>query len=231
MEPYHPEPYWSRVAQEIKLRTRHGQVAGDDAPYYRYKREKFLSRFLGSLDVEGRITLEVGCGPGGNLLHLARRGPKQLIGVDISPVMLEVAAETVRDSRQPVELRQINGTRLPFPDGSIDLTLTVTVLQHNTDPSMFARLVGDICRVTRDMVVLVEDVGTETSTIDPGCSWILRPVTAYEAECRRHGFRLVGAASLNTAPPSAAVFTTRSRDVCSGTAIGKASPCLQQHAW
>jgi len=63
--PYHVESYWSRVADEIRKRGPGNYVAGDDDPYYRYKRSKFLQRFLSALDVAGRTVLELGCGPGG----------------------------------------------------------------------------------------------------------------------------------------------------------------------
>ncbi len=60
-------------------------LAGDDNPYLRMKRKKFLGRFLDAKDFRSKIVLEVGCGPGGNLLRIAQRSsPKKLIGVDIS---------------------------------------------------------------------------------------------------------------------------------------------------
>ena len=42
MSEYHPEPYWSDVAKRIKARKGKNVIAGDDEPYYRYKRERFL---------------------------------------------------------------------------------------------------------------------------------------------------------------------------------------------
>jgi hypothetical protein len=44
---YNPETYWSRVGQEIEKRAGDNVVAGDDNPYYRYKRSRFLCRFSG----------------------------------------------------------------------------------------------------------------------------------------------------------------------------------------
>jgi hypothetical protein len=54
---------------------------------------------------------------------------------------------------------KIDGTHLPFEDRSIDLSFTVTVPQHVTDAAMLEALVKDICRVTRDTVVIMEDIG------------------------------------------------------------------------
>jgi len=42
---YHPEPYWNEVAKRISRREKAKIIAGDDEPYYRYKREKFLKLF------------------------------------------------------------------------------------------------------------------------------------------------------------------------------------------
>jgi SAM-dependent methyltransferase len=93
--PYHVETYWSRVADEIRGRGPGNYVAGDDDPYHRYKRAKFLKRFLSTLDVTGLRVLELGCGPGGNLLELVRRAPTALTGVDISASMLALAAQAL----------------------------------------------------------------------------------------------------------------------------------------
>jgi hypothetical protein len=68
---YNPETYWTRVGQEIEKRGDANFVAGDDNPYYRYKRLKFLKRFLDPIDFHSKTVLEVGCGPGGNLRHIA----------------------------------------------------------------------------------------------------------------------------------------------------------------
>ena len=48
MEQYDPEVYWSRVAGEIEKRGEN-YVAGDDNPYFRYKRQRFLKKFLDTI--------------------------------------------------------------------------------------------------------------------------------------------------------------------------------------
>jgi SAM-dependent methyltransferase len=187
---YHPEPYWSRVAADIKKRGPHNYVAGDDNPFYRYKRQKFLARFLGTIDFNSKVVLEVGSGPGGNLLQIAQAGARRVIGIDISRQMLDLAAETLKGYETIAELHKTDGEHLPLADTAVNLAFTVTVLQHNTDTSMFQSLVGEICRVTKDMVVLIEDTGEGSVGTDPDSSYVARPVEVYEAECREHGFRL-----------------------------------------
>ena len=84
MAEYDPEQYWSKVGQEIQKRPQY-DVAGDDNPFASYKRDKFLKKFLDTIDFCDARVLEVGCGPGGNLKHIAERcAPHALMGVDIS---------------------------------------------------------------------------------------------------------------------------------------------------
>ena len=42
---YVPEKYWSKVAQEIAKRSNGNIIAGDDEPFYYYKRKQFLKGF------------------------------------------------------------------------------------------------------------------------------------------------------------------------------------------
>ena len=159
----------------------------DDDPYYRYKRDKLLRRFLATLDVAGQRVLELGCGPGGNLLEGARRAPASLVGIDISASMLALARKNLEGCA--VELKKTDGRRLPLEDQTIDLALTVTVLQHNVDPAGLRRVIAELCRVSAGRIVIMEDTGDMISA-PKGSSWIMRPVGVYEAEFERHGFHL-----------------------------------------
>lgn len=179
------------MAGEIRKRGAGNYVAGDD-PYYRYKRAKFLRLFLATLDVAGRRVLELGCGPGGNLRELVRRGPASLVGIDISASMLDLARQTLEG--RSVELKKTDGHRLPLEDRSIDLAYTVTVLQHNVDPAGLTRVIAELCRVTAERIVIMEDTGT-TLTASEGTTGIARPIDAYRTEFARHGFRLESATS------------------------------------
>lgn len=186
---YHPGLYWSRVASEIRKRGARNYFAGDDNPFLRYKRNKFLTSFLGNVDFRAKTVLEVGCGPGGNLLHVARAGAKRVIGADVSPGMLSLSAENVQGC-PTVELLQTDGRSLSLPDKCADTTFTVTALQHNTDPGMFENLVAEICRVTRGTIVLMEDTSRIPLDFGPGSSFLARSIELYQAECEKHGFRL-----------------------------------------
>jgi len=180
---YHPEPYWSKVAKRITKRADGTLVAGDDEPYYRYKRAKFLD-LLDSVDVSGKTVLEIGQGPGGNLQFLTKKDPSKLVGVDISTEMVNLAKSNLPED---VEIIKIDGTSLPFPDQSFDIVFTATVLQHNTDHEMLGKLVDEICRVSKDQVVLFERI--ESGLVgDELCEG--RPVFFYERLMALNGFIL-----------------------------------------
>jgi SAM-dependent methyltransferase len=194
---YNPETYWSRVGQEIEKRAGDNVIAGDDNPYYSYKRSRFLCQFLDTIDFQSKTIMEVGFGPGGNLRHIATfHRPQLILGADISQTMCEIARRNLRSFRN-VRLTKIDGTHLPFEDCSIDLSLTVTVLHHVTDAAMLEALVKDICRVTRDTVVIMEDIG-QCEQLGGGGSFIGRTVGAYENLFTKHGFQLRETRFLNT---------------------------------
>lgn len=190
MSQYHPEPYWSDVAKRIKARQGKNVIAGDDEPYYRYKRERFLS-LLHEVDFTGKTVLEIGSGPGGNLKELTTRSPKSLTGVDISPDMVELAKSNLPPE---VNIIKVNGTSLPFDDRSFDIVFSATVLQHNTDEIMLQQLMAEMCRVSGDRVILFERI-EDVITGDELCYG--RPVKYYEAICRQHGFELVSSKWIN----------------------------------
>lgn len=183
MSQYHPEPYWSEVAKRIKSRKGKNVIAGDDEPYYRYKRKKFLDLLLEN-DYSGKTVLEIGSGPGGNLKELLSKSPKSLTGVDISSDMVELAKSNLPSQ---VEIIKINGTKLPFEDKSFDYVFTATVLQHNTDESMLIQLMGEIARVAKEKIFIFERI-EDVITGDELCYG--RPVGYYADIFAKHGFKL-----------------------------------------
>ena len=86
--------------------------------------------------------LDVGCGPG--LTDAALDGAfAKLAGVDVSPSILERAAER----NAGVEYHLSDGRRLPFDDGSFDVTFAICVL-HHVPPSERDSFLAEMARVT-----------------------------------------------------------------------------------
>lgn len=193
MNDYNPREYWSHVADEIAERSAGNVIAGDDTPFYEYKRDAVIARFLRRMPVAGANVLEVGCGPGGNLAEVARLQPSRLVGCDISARMLALARRTTAGT--PVELVEVDGDTLPFADAEFSLTYSVTVVQHNHEPR-FSRMIAEMCRVTARSVRMIEGIAPVR---DEGYAFVLRPADEYVRVCEANGFRFTGAEPLRVA--------------------------------
>ncbi|ATQ30847.1 methylase [Rhodococcus ruber Chol-4] len=90
-------------------------------------------------DVAGRTVVEVGCGTGRLVSHLAHRGARML-GVDLAAGMLSVATD-----RAPARLVRADATRLPVPDAVADAAVTIATLEF-TDA---AAVLVEMARITR----------------------------------------------------------------------------------
>ena len=84
----------------------------------------------------GERILDVGCGPGYYCAELLQEvGPSgEVVGVDGSPAMLELAARRCAEYEN-VEFHEADATSLPVSDGSFDGVLCVQVLEYVADPT------------------------------------------------------------------------------------------------
>ena len=190
MSEYHPEPYWSDVAKRIKSREGENVIAGDDEPFYRYKRKQFL-KMLHVVDFTGKSILEIGSGPGGNLKEIWTKNPSRLAGADISLEMILIAQNHLPDK---IELEKIDGTSLPFQNQEFDYVFTATVLQHNTNEEMLKNIMAELCRVSKEKVFLFERIEPKIKG-DDLCYG--RPVQYYEEICNQYGFELQSKSFIN----------------------------------
>jgi cytosine/adenosine deaminase-related metal-dependent hydrolase/ubiquinone/menaquinone biosynthesis C-methylase UbiE len=116
-------------------------------------------RHLGPMlpDVRGLDVLDAGCGTGRWLHQLAARSPRSLLGADISPQMLLLAAAKLGHD---CDLRQGSCTALPFHNGVADVVLSCFVISYVDDLEAFAR---EIDRVARPgTTIFLTDMHPET---------------------------------------------------------------------
>lgn len=191
---YDPRQYWTTVAEHVRRRPPGAALAGDDTPYQRYNRAKFLRTLLPKVDVRVRRVLEVGSGPGGNLRALQAVGPALLVGCDFAEEMVTVARESLDQESVAQRLVVCDGGALPFRSGAFDLSYTVTVLQHNDDVRM-EEMVSELCRVSTEEVCVFEDAGTRLYRDQ---SYTVRAVTQYVDCFERRGFSLAAVEPLRT---------------------------------
>lgn len=99
---------------------------------------------------EARSALEVGCGPGVNLICLRRAGVRRVVGVDLhEPTLGFLSAGIAVRAR---------ATELPFGTGAFDLVVTCGLLIHVAEVWLFAAL-GELSRVARRWIVSAEYEG------------------------------------------------------------------------
>jgi SAM-dependent methyltransferase len=198
MTPYDPETYWSNVGQKIQQRGQSNYLAGNDDPFCRYQRHKFLTQFLDSVDFCDKRVLEIGCGPGGNLDHIAKRcAPQELLGADISQTMIDIAAENLAYHEGTIGLYKIDGKTLPFEAQSVDVSIAVTVLQHVIDEDALESLATEICRVSKTEIIIIEDTGNNRELGVEG-TYVRRQIDNYKLLFAEHGFALCNVSFLNT---------------------------------
>lgn len=91
----------------------------------------------------GRRILDLGGGWGFYAAPLKKRGHEHLV------------LDVVNPGYQKAPVVLYDGLKIPFPDQSFDVTILVTMLHHVPDP---AALLKEVSRVTRQKVVVVEDL-------------------------------------------------------------------------
>ncbi len=118
----------------------------------------------GAVRLEPHYTvLDYGCGVGRWTLWFARQ-VQHVVGVDISPKMVEAARQAAdRAGIRNAEHYAIDGIPLPFEDGAFDLVNAVWVLRYITDDGELARTVHELCRVVRPggHITFIEKIARE----------------------------------------------------------------------
>lgn len=98
--------------------------------------------------LQGQAVLDVGCGSGRYMLHALRRGAARVIGVDLSPQMLERAGMELATFQSDAEIDLVQGSlaALPVPDARANLTICGLVIGHLES---LEQSLAELRRVTR----------------------------------------------------------------------------------
>jgi len=105
-------------------------------------------------EVPGSRVLELGCGSGHSLRYLAERGAQELWGIDLSPVQIGFAEETLRPFAPRVRLLESPMEENPgVPQNHFDLVLSIFGLGWTTDLGATLALVNTYLRPGGCLVV------------------------------------------------------------------------------
>lgn len=172
-------------------------------PFDIYRKQKLINLLDLRQLAQFRSVLEIGCGIGDLLKEIAQYNPKELYGVDSSPKMVAYAQEYLKEEK--VDVQVANVFRLPFPERAFDLVVVMAEFQHVLNNKEMERLVYEVCRVSRQWVILVEETAPE-EVVKEGV--ICRTIERYKEEMKKKKFFLRKVDILDIAATSY-VYTSR----------------------
>jgi len=131
-------------------------------------------------DLRGKRVLDYGCGTGEAFAQLVKAGADRVVGIDVSPDMIEEAQERIARASlsDKAEARVMDCHALQFPDGSFDVVLGISILHHLGVESACR----EIARVLAPggWALFVEPIG-----LNPLINWYRRSTPAYRSPDER----------------------------------------------
>jgi ubiquinone/menaquinone biosynthesis C-methylase UbiE len=114
------------------------KYSSDLASNYSKNREEYnetdsvILNALKNIGVEDKKVLDLGCGDGRYALTIRELGASQVIGIDVSEKMIDLARKnTAQDSN--IILMVADGRNIPVEDGSMDLVFSNFVIHYFSD--------------------------------------------------------------------------------------------------
>uniref|UniRef100_A0A8C5MS06 phosphoethanolamine N-methyltransferase n=1 Tax=Leptobrachium leishanense TaxID=445787 RepID=A0A8C5MS06_9ANUR len=98
--------------------------------------------FISKLNLlPGQRVIDVGCGIGGGDFYMAKMYGAEVLGMDLSSNMVEIAMERAIEEKTPLVQFEIgDATKRIFPDASFDVVYSRDTILHITDkPALFKR--------------------------------------------------------------------------------------------
>jgi len=144
--------------------------------YIEISKKKNTSRYpdLNLVRISGKFfenkkgkVLDFACGPGLNLIHLAKKG-FDLYGVDTSPYFIKQIKSKINKSikikkRISLKILKKNYIKLPFDDNYFDYIVCVSVLSLFGDQKKIENLLKELKRVMKPNAKIILDVNGSKS--------------------------------------------------------------------
>lgn len=107
----------------------------------------FTPKFLELLpSIEGLYGLDIGCGDGYNTDKLLTKMPQKVVGLDVSPSMIEHAAQYEDEDCKDLEFVIGNALKMPFADNMFDFAVSFFSMQDIPD---YKTAIKEACRVIK----------------------------------------------------------------------------------
>jgi ubiquinone/menaquinone biosynthesis C-methylase UbiE len=100
-------------------------------------RFKIISGLISKGINRDSVVVDIGCGSGIYLTYLARFRPKQIIGLDYSQQMIEIAREKLKgiiQANQKISLIKGKAEKLDLPEHCANLVLAIGLFDYLTNP-------------------------------------------------------------------------------------------------
>jgi SAM-dependent methyltransferase len=146
----HYGAHYRQFADDVHARVRR-EAFGEDIGQNSWLTLEELERFTARLELgASKRLLDVGCGSGGPLLHVARRAGCEVVGVDVHADAVEngerIAREWGLEARASFVQADADDS-LPFEDGAFDAILCIDAINHIADRP---RALADWARLLRN---------------------------------------------------------------------------------
>lgn len=142
-----------------------------------------------------QVAVDLGCGTGSVLEHLLKKS-KQVIGVDGSARMLELARRRFTSEGDRLSLRIGDLEHLPLRDGEADFVCINLVLHHLSNP---AAVLGEVKRVLKHggtfLLTDFDRHSDEGMRAEYGDRWLGFEADALEGLMREAGFKVQSSSS------------------------------------
>lgn len=131
----------------------------------RYALEPSIARFARFADGAGRDVLEIGVGMGADHLEWARRRPRTLVGIDLTPRAAEHTLFRLRADGHSARVLVGDSERLPFPNETFDLVYSWGVIHHTPDTPAAVAEIHRVLRPGGRARVMIYHVRSVTASI------------------------------------------------------------------
>lgn len=139
--------YWDRAScGEVYAKGDTELAAYEQHARARYALEPYVFEFARFDDAPGKDVLEIGVGMGADHVEWAKRKPKSLTGIDLTPRAVAHAQRRLELYGLTSRLLVDDAENLSFPDASFDLVYSWGVLHHSPDTP---RAIEQVRRVLR----------------------------------------------------------------------------------
>ena len=103
--------------------------------------------------IDSDNVLEIGIGTGSSLQYYPKE--TKVVGIDISPDLLEVAKKRiVKDKIHNKHILLMNGERLSFPDNSFDKVVGMYVVSVTQNPQVLVEEMKRVCKNDGDIYIV-----------------------------------------------------------------------------